>query len=173
MGRWRTDTDAWLAAEQEGRDETADAALNRVLTALPAIEPSPAFAARAAEAAWAASTRRRRLIGLAAAAAAVVLAATVAVVVYTALGGRVAWLLTTTATAASGAALSLLAAGVTLAGWWSAAATAGRTIATAVATPYSVAALVAIELVAGAALVMLHRLLRSEVELRTPRAYCF
>lgn len=172
MGRWRTHTDAWLVAEQEGRDEAAEAAFDRVLTALPAIEPSPAFAARVAEAAWAARARRRRLVGLAAATAGVALVAAAAVVVYAASGG-VAWLLTATATAASGAVVSLLAAGVTLAGWWSAAAGTGRSLVTAVASPYSLAALVAIELVAVGALVMLHRLLRSEVELRTPRAYCF
>lgn len=173
MGRWRTHTDAWLVAEQEGRDEAAEAAFDRVLGALPAIEPSPVFAARVAEAAWAARARRRRLVGLAAATAGVALVAATAVVVYAASGGRVAWLLTATATAASGAVVSLLAAGVTLAGWWSAAAGTGRSLVTAVASPYSLAALVAIELIAVGALVMLHRLLRSEVELRTPRAYCF
>lgn len=173
MGRWRTHAEAWLAAERHDQDEAAEAAFDRVFRALPAVEPSPAFVSRTAEAAWAARVRRQRLAGAAAAAAAVLVAATAAVVLYAAFGGRLAWLLTTSAALASSALLSLVAAGVTLAGWWSEAAGAGRTIAAAVVSPYSVAALMAIELVAVAALVLLHRLLRSEVEFRRPQAFCF
>jgi len=173
MGRWRTHTEGWLAAEHRGEDEAADAAFGRVFQALPAVEPSPAFVSRTAEAAWAVRGRRRWLAGAAAAAAAVLVVATAAIVLYAAFGGRLAWLLTTTVTLASTAGVSLIGAGVAAAGWWSAAAAAGRAVATAVASPYSVAALMAIELVAVAALVLLHRLLRSEVEFRSPQAFCF
>lgn len=173
MGHWRTYTEAWLAAERHGQDEAAEAAFGRVFPALPAVEPSPAFMSRTVDAAWAARVRRQQLVGAAAAAAAVLVAATTAVVLYTAFGGRLAWLLTTTAALASSAMLSLVAAGVTVAAWWSDAANAGRAIETVVASPYSVAALMAIELVAVAALVLLHRLLRSKVEFRSPQAFCF
>lgn len=173
MGRWRTHTQAWLAAEHDGEDGAADAAFGRVFQALPAVEPSPAFVTRTAEAAWAVRGRRRWVVGAAAAAAAVLVVSTAAIVLYAAFGGRLAWLLTTTVTLASTAGVSLIGAGVAAAGWWSAAAAAGRAITTAVASPYSVAALMAIELVAVAALVLLHRLLRSEVELRSPQAFCF
>lgn len=173
MGRWRTHAEAWLAAERHDQDEAAEAAFGRVFQALPAVAPSPAFVSRTAEAAWAARIRRQQLVGAVAAVAAVLVAATAAVVLYAAFGGRLAWLLTTTAALASSAVLSLVAAGVTVAGCWSDAADAGRTIAAAVANPYSVAALMAIELVAVAALVLLHRLLRSEVEFRSPRSFCF
>lgn len=173
MGRWQTHVETWLSAEQQGRDEAAEAAFDRVFRALPAVELSPAFVSRTAEAAWAARVRRRRLAGAAAASAAILVVAAAAFVAYTAFGGRMAWLLTTAVTVASGAALSLLGGAVTIAGWWSAAAGAGRTLTVAVVDPYSVAAVMASELVAVAALALLHRLLRSEVEFRSPRAFCF
>ena len=174
MGRWRTHVETWLAAEQDGRDDAAEAAFDRVFAAVPGVEPSPAFVARTVEAAWAARGRRRRLAILtAAAAAALVVVGTSGVVLYTALDGRAAWLLTTAASLASSSVRWLLSAGVTGTGWWAAVADAGLIIAAAIARPYSMAVLTAIELVAAAALVMLHRLLRSDIELRTPRAYCF
>jgi len=173
MGRWRTHVETWLAAEQDGRDDAAEAAFDRVFAAVPGVEPSPAFVARTVEAAWAARGRRRRLAILTAAAAAVLVVGTSGVMLYTALDGRVAWLLTTAASLASSSVLWLLSAGVTGTAWWAAAADAGLMIASAIARPYSMAALTAIELVAAGALVMLHRLLRSAIELRTPRAYCF
>jgi hypothetical protein len=73
----------------------------------------------------------------------------------------------------SGSLLSLLTAGATLVGWSTATVGAGSVVAAAIANPYGVAALTAIELVAAAVLFMLHRLLRSDVEFRAPRAYCF
>lgn len=173
MGRWRTHTEKWLGAEQQDRDEAAEAAFGPVFAALPVVEPSPAFVARAVEAAWAARARRRWLTGLAAAAAAALIVAASAVAVYTAFDGRIVPMLTMAASAASGSLLVLLTAGAALAGWWSAAVNTGVKLAAAMANPYSVAALTVIELVAAVALVMLHRLLRSEVDFRTPRAYCF
>jgi hypothetical protein len=172
MGRWRTHAEAWLAAEERGHDEAAEAALEPVFAALPAVEPSAAFVARAVEAAWAARRRRARLVALGSAAAAVVFAATGVIVLSAVLGGRAAWLLPVAASAASGIVLSLLSAGVTAAGWWSAAADAGLALAAAFSNPYGVAALTVVELVAVGALAALHRLLRSEVDFRVPHAYC-
>ena len=173
MARWRTQTEHWLAAERDGQDETAETAFQQLFEVLPGVEASPSFASRAAEAAWAARLRRRRMAGLAAAAAAVLIPGTAGLTLYALFDVGTAWLLATTAALASSAMLSLLGAGVTLAGWWSATAGAGTTIVAAMANPYGVGALVAIEAVAAAALLMLHRLLRSEVELRGPRAFCF
>jgi hypothetical protein len=173
MARWRTPVETWLEAEQDGREDAAEAAFDHVFAALPAVEPSPAFVARASEAAWAAAGHRRRMAGLAATAAAVLVVGASAAVLYVAFDGRTAWLLAAAASLASGAVLSLVTAGATVASWWSIGADAGLALATAIANPYSVVALAAIELVAIAALVMLHRLLQSDVEIRAPRAYCY
>ncbi|OFW02408.1 MAG: hypothetical protein A3I61_13140 [Acidobacteria bacterium RIFCSPLOWO2_02_FULL_68_18] len=171
MGRWRTDTDDWLNAEQQGPDEAAEAALARVFATVPTLQPSPAFVTRTAEAAWTARTRRRQSAGLAAAAA-VLAAAAGAVVAYAVFGTRVGWLMTTAAAVASGSVLSLVSGTLTAAEWWSAAAAAGRTAVSAVVSPFSVAALGMVGLVAAAALYLLHRLLRSDVVVRRPGAIC-
>jgi hypothetical protein len=173
MGRWRRHLETWLAAEQEDHDDAAEAAFADVFTALPPLEPSPAFVARTVEAAWAARVRRRWVTGLVVAAAAVLLVGASGVALFVAIGGGATRLLTIATALASGSFLSLLTAGATLTGWSAAAVDAGAVVATAIANPYSVAALTAIELVAAAVLVMLHRLLRADVEWRTPRAYCF
>lgn len=173
MGRWRTHVETWLAAEQQGQDDAADAAFGRVFATLPAVEPSPAFVARTVEAAWAVAARRRRMAILAVAAAALLAIGASGVVLSLALDGGVAQLLTIATALASASLLSLLTAGATLAGWSAATVDAGAVVATVIGNPYSMAALTAIELVAAAVLVMLHRLLRSDVEWRTPRAYCF
>jgi hypothetical protein len=173
MGPWRTHVETWLTAEQQDRDDAADAAFGHVFAALPAVEPSPVFVARTVEAAWATGARRRRIAPLAVAAAALLVAGASAIVLLLALDGGAARLLTIATALASASLLSLLTAGATLTGWSAAAIDAGVVVAGAIANPYSVAALTAIELVAAAVLLMLHRLLRSDVELRTPRAYCF
>jgi len=174
MGRWRTHVETWLLAEQDGRDEAAEAAFDRAFAAFPSVAPSPAFVARTVEAAWAARVRRRRLTVLATAAAAGLVLATSAVVLYAALDGGTTWfILTTAASLTSAAVIGVLSAGVTAAGWWAAGADAALTIVSAIGRPYSLAALTAIEVVAAIAFVMLHRLLRSDIEVRTPRAYCF
>jgi hypothetical protein len=173
MAPWRTHVETWLEAEQAGRDDAAEAALDHVFAALPAVEPSPDFVARASETAWAAAGHRRRMVGLAATVAAVLVVGASAAGLYVAFDGRIAWLLAAAASLASGAVLSLVTAGATVAGWWSISADAGLALATAIANPYSVVALATIELVAIAALVTLHRLLQSDVEIRAPRAYCY
>jgi hypothetical protein len=173
MGRWRTHLQTWLAAEQQGRDDAADAAFGHVFAALPAVEPSSAFVARTVEAAWTAGARRHRVAPLAVAAAALLIVGASGVVLSLALDGGAVRLLAIAAAAASASLLSLLTAGATLAGWSAAALDAGTVVAAAIGNPYSVAVLAAIELIAAAVLVMLHRLLRSEVGWRTPRAYCF
>jgi hypothetical protein len=173
MGRWRKHLETWLAAEQEDRDDAAEAAFADVFTALAPLEPSPPFVAQTVEAAWAARGRRRWVTGLAVAATAMLLVGASGIALYVAIGGGAMRLLTRATALASSSLLSLLTAGATLAGWSATAVDAGTVVATAIANPYSVAALTAIELVAAAVLVVLHRLLRADVEWRTPRAYCF
>ena len=174
MGRWRIQLETWLTAEQESRDDAAEAAFAEVFAALPPSEPSPAFVARTVEAAWAARAARvRRHWVTALSAAAALLVCTSGVAVYMLLNGGAARLLTVAMALASGSLRSLVTAGATLAGWFATAVDTGAVVATAISNPYSVAALTAIELVAAALLVVLHRLLRSDVEWRTPRAYCF
>jgi hypothetical protein len=172
MGRWRTHLETWLAAEREDRDKAADAAFADLFEALPTLEPSPAFVARTVDAAWA-RAHRRWVVRLAVAAAAVLVLGASGIALYMAINGGASWLLTTSASVVSGSLLSLLTAGATLVGWSTATVGAGSVVAAAIANPYGVAALTAIELVAAAVLFMLHRLLRSDVEFRAPRAYCF
>jgi hypothetical protein len=172
MGRWRTETERWLSSEQHGQAD-ADEAFARVFAALPAIEPAASFVSQAVEAAWLARARRRRIAAIAAAAAAVLLAAiggTVVYVLFGAVGGR---LLTTAAAVVSGSVVSALTTLVTGVEWWSATAQAGSAVARLIARPQGLAALVATELVGAAALYMLHRMLRSDVSFRNPRAFCF
>lgn len=173
MGRWRTHVETWLKAEQQGADDAADAAFGHVFATLPAVEPSPAFVARTVEAAWAAAGARRPVVPLAVAAAALLVAGASGVVLSLALAGGAARLLTLATALSSASLLSLLTAGTTLAGWSAAVLDAGTVVAAAIGNPYGVAALTAIELVAAAVLLLLYRLLRSGVEWRAPRTYCF
>ena len=143
MGNWRTNAEQWLSTERQGLDDSeADAAFAAVFAALPAVDPSPGFARRAAEAAWVARRRRRWAI------AAGVLAATVSLVAMTGVAAYVmfgvatgGWLVTTAAMAAAGSAVSMLAAVASGVQWWLATAQAGNTVADVVALPQNVAAL--------------------------------
>ena len=83
------------------------------------------------------------------------------------------WLVTTAAAIATNVAVSIIAAVRMAVEWWLATARAGSAVAGIMATPQSAVALFAIEFVGIAALYMLHRLLRAEVDFRGPGALCF
>ena len=173
MGRWRTNTEHWLSNEEQGLDDAADAAFQHVFSVLPAVEPSADFVQRAVEAAWRARARRRRVVLVASLAASVFVVLTAGAAAYGVFGIAGGWLLTTAAAIATNAAVSLIAAGTTAVEWWFATARAGSAVAGIMATPQSAVVLFAIELVGIAALYMLHRLLRAEVDFRGPGALCF
>lgn len=173
VGWWRRQAEQWLSSEQEGLDEAADEAFARLFAALPAGRPSDAFVQRAVDAAWLARARRRRIVALTALAASVGLAVASGTVAYVVFGAAGGWLLTTATAVASGSVISTLTTAIAAVEWWSVAARAGSTVARLVSRPQAVAALAATELVGAAALYMLHRLLRSDVCVRSPRAFCF
>jgi hypothetical protein len=172
MGRWRTNTEHWLSNEEQGLDDAADSAFQHVFAVLPTVEPSSDFVQRAVEAAWRARTRQRRILVVASVAASlfvVLIAGAAAYGVF----GFAGWLMTTAAAIATNAAVSVIAAGTTAVEWWFATARAGNAVAGIMATPQSAVVLFAFELVGIAALYMLHRLLRAEVNFRGPGALCF
>src|SRR2546427_793263 len=71
----RKQLERWLAEEERGHDEGADAAFAQLFAAVPRIEPRPAFVEQAVTAAWRWRARRRRLIASGWAAASVLVAA--------------------------------------------------------------------------------------------------
>ena len=173
MGRWRTNTEHWLSNEEQALDDAADAALQHVFAALPSVEPSSDFVQRAVEAAWVARARRRRAVLVASLAASVFVVLAAGAAAYGVFGIAGGWLLTTAAAIATNAAVTVVAAGTTAVEWWFATARAGSALAGIMATPQSAVVLFGIEFVGIAALYMLHRLLRAEVDFRGPGALCF
>jgi hypothetical protein len=172
MGRWRTNTEHWLSNEERGLDDAADAAFQHVFAVLPAVEPSSDFVQRAVEAAWRARARQRRNLLVACVAASLFVVVTTGAAVYGVFGFAGGWLLTMAAGIATNAAVSVIAAGTTAVEWWFATTRAGNAVAGIMATPQNAVVLFAFELVGIAALYMLHRLLREEVDFRGPGALC-
>lgn len=155
------DAREWMDAEQEGREDLAELAFTRLMSALPPVEPSEAFVAAVAHRAMHAHARTRRVQRLARMAA-VMLVAGVSVAAIVALGSAAA-------AALSGAA-SLLSDGVvwlvrTAGGgikWWSLAARVGGAVGASILTPTTVTAIVTIELLGISAIYALQRVLRYE-----------
>lgn len=154
---------AWLAAEQAGAEDRADAALHEVLAAVPRREPAPVLTDRLMR--IAALTPRVRhqhrseqvvaagLVGLALA----MTLAPVALIAALALGGAgrmVSWLARTCVWLAD-----WLDAGVSV---WSLLATTGSAVGRAVDSPMGSAALTITLLVASSALLVLNRYLPAE-----------
>jgi hypothetical protein len=71
----RKQLERWLADEERGHEEAADAAFAQLIAAVPRIEPRPAFIGQAVTAAWQWRARRRRLVVVGWAAASVLVAA--------------------------------------------------------------------------------------------------
>jgi hypothetical protein len=157
----------WRDADQLGRDDEADAAFKAVFAALPAREPSPAFAERTMEAVAlaaaveAARARRMRVAAIAGGslggAAAVYLGAGLALSAVT--RGAV-WLLDVLLAVVVRSATAM-ENGADL---WTVLASLGRAAAVFVADPKVTFTMVAIQGVAVAALFALQRLLGSDGE---------
>jgi len=141
----RKQLERWLAEEERGHDEAADAAFTQLFAAVPRLEPRPAFVEQAVTAAWRWRARRRRLIASGWAAASVLVAAgvlglylaspTLAPVFIKALayvtGHAVPWFVAYATVAMNG---------------WLTLLHVGGVIASALMTPARVAALVGVEL---------------------------
>jgi hypothetical protein len=141
----RKQLERWLAEEESGQDDAADAAFARLFTALPRLEPTPAFVEQAVTAALQWRARRRRLIALGWA----------TVLVLVAVGAFGAYLASPTLApvfikglaVVSGRAVPWFVAYTTVAmNWWLTLAHVGGVIASALVTPARVAALVGVEL---------------------------
>ena len=146
----------WLAEEASGHDDAADAAFAHLFTAVPKVQPNPAFVGQAVTAAWRWRTRRRRLVACAWAATILL------VVVGVALAFVGAPRLATSGIKAmaffSGRAVPWLVAYTTVAmGWWWTLGHVGNVIASALITPARVVAVVGVELVGILAFYALQR----------------
>lgn len=165
----------WLVTEQRD-DEEADAAFGAVFTAMPRLDPSPTFARRVARTARrlvkAPTARRAPWIlrapgGITRAAAAAGLAAVAIVIVYfaaTAIGSLLATRLPQLVTGATQAFIWLMVAVDSGLDLWAIVARVGRALGSAAATPGMTVGLIVIEVLGGAALFALYRLLASEQE---------
>lgn len=141
----RKQLERWLAEEESGHDDAADAAFAHLFASVPKAEPAPAFVGQAVTAAWRWRARRRRLVTLA-------WAATILLVVGGVVGAfvaspRLAPVFIRTLAFVSGHAVPWLVAYATVAmDWWWTLAHVGGVIASAFMTPARVAALVGVEL---------------------------
>ena len=147
----------WLAAEDSGSDDAADAACAHVFAAVPKVEAPPAFVQQAVTAAWRWRVRRRRMVMLGSAAA-VVLVTGAAIVGY-GVAPQLAAALIKTFALVSGRALPWLVAYTTVAmDWWWTLARVGGIVATALITQARAVAVVGVELVGILAFYALQRI---------------
>ena len=157
----RKQLDAWLAAEQGGDEDAADAALAHLFATVPKVQPGSVFVEQAVTTAWRWRARRQRVLVLAwTAAAALVLA--VVVFAYSAsplLGGSIVKAIAYL----SGHTVPWLIAyaSVALHGWLTL-GHVGAVIAAALVTPGRVAAVVGVELFGILAFYALHRIASAE-----------
>jgi hypothetical protein len=157
----RKELERWLAEEASGQDTAADAAFARLFTAVPKVQPNPAFVEQAVTAAWRWRVRRRRVVAFAWA------ATTALVLVGIALAFLGAPRLATPAVKAltfvGGRAVPWLVAYATVAmGWWWTLGHVGGVIASALMTPARVVALVGVELFGILAFYALQRIAGAE-----------
>ena len=157
----RKQLEHWLAEEASGRDEAADAACAHLFTALPKVEPNPAFVEQAVTAALRWRTRRRRLVACAWAATILLVAVGVALVF---LGApRIATSVIKGFAFVSGRAVPWLLAYTTVAmSWWLTLGHVGGVIASALITPGRVVAVVGVELFGLLAFYALQRIAGAE-----------
>ena len=146
----------WLAEEEAGHEDAADAAFVQFFSSMPGVEPSPAFVDAAVASAWRWRARRRRLL-IGAWTAALLLVATAAAI---ALAGaqQIATSLVKGTALTSSRLLPWLVAYATVAmdSWWTL-ARVGGVIASALVTPARAIAIVGFELVGLLAFYALHR----------------
>lgn len=147
----------WLAAEESGADDAADAEFGYLFSAVPKVEAGPAFVQQAVTSAWRWRARRRRLIMLGTAAA-ILLVAAAGVVGY-GLAPQIARSMIKGFAFVSGRAVPWLVAYTTVAmDWWWTLARVGGTVATALITPARAVAIVGVELVGILAFYALQRI---------------
>ena len=155
-GMDRKQLEHWLAAEEDGHDEAADAAFGHLFAAVPRIEPTPRFVEQAVTGALRWRARRRLLIAFAWAAL-VVLIATGVVTAYYA-SPRLAAAAIAGLTFASGHVIPWLVAYTKVAiEWWWTIGRVGTVVVSAVMTPARAVAIVGVELVGILALFALLR----------------
>jgi hypothetical protein len=141
----RKQLERWLAEEEEGHDDAADAAFARLFAAVPRIEPRAAFVDEAVTAAWRWRAKRRRFV-LAGWAAAAVLVGAGALAVYLA-SPSLAPVFIRTVAFASGRAVPWFVSYATVAlHSWLTLVHVGGVVASALVTPARAAALVGMEL---------------------------
>lgn len=134
----------WVEAEQGGQDAVAEAMFARLIADMPLIEPGAAFVDRTVRAAWRARRRRRIVTQVARVAAVLSLGVMMAGSVYE-LSGWVAGLITRGAVAFSHALVWLLVSARDGARWWWIADRIGAAVGDALASPWTAAAVLAIE----------------------------
>ena len=168
MGQWREDAERWLESE-ERNEECAEAELAQLFTAMPVVEPSPAFVQVIVDTALREQARRRRVMWWAGIAATVVLV--LGSMAFTIIGvpGLV---LRVTAQVTAASVISLMWIATTLIETWIVMARAGAAVLRVAVMPQSLVVLIAVELLGGAALYSLHRLLRANVRFRNPGPLC-
>lgn len=162
MDTWRTDAERWLASEQEGQEDVAEAAFAQTFQALPRIEPSADFADRVVAAVWHAHGRRQRRRRWAQRIAALLVIAVGLAIGYTAIDYVDGSMATAGTAIASRVVLRLMVVASAGAWWWSLLARIGEGMNTALGTAQNMAALLALELIGMLALWTLRRLLQGE-----------
>ena len=151
----------WLEAEAQEREDAADAAFASLMAEAPRVEVSAAFVERTMTAVRSRRARERRLQWSARTVAAVAVAVTAAAGVWA--GG--ALLADALANVLVAAVRGLLWTTEAMGGglrWWAVLARFGSAIATAAATPLSMAVLVALQVVGALAMYGMKQLLGDE-----------
>jgi len=141
----RQQLERWLTEEEQGHDDAADAAFAQLFTAIPRIEPQPAFVEQAVTAAWQWRARRRRLVAFGWAAASVLVAA-VALAIYLASPSLAPAFIKTLAFVTGRAVPWFVSYATVAMNSWLTPVHVGSVIASALVTPARAAALVGVEL---------------------------
>ncbi len=158
----------WLDADRRDADEEADAAFAQLFAAVPRLDAPPTFARRVARRARRAAVAARRRtwtrgrVGASAGLGALALAALF--VAITSLASFLVTRLPQLVTMAAQAFIWLMVAIDNGLGLWGVVVRVARALGSAVATPQMTVGLIVIEVVGGAALFALYRLLASEQE---------
>jgi hypothetical protein len=151
----------WLDAEESGRDELAELMFARLLSDLPTIEPSPAFASAVANRAWRVARRRRAANPLARVAATLLVLGATAVTMY-ALGMVVVDALARSTALLSQAVLWFVASAAHGVQWWAVMARVGAAIGASLLTVRTATAIGGIELLGAMAIYLFQRVLHGE-----------
>jgi hypothetical protein len=155
-----SDVERWLANEQQGEDNAAEAAFAQLFASLPRVEPGPAFVQQTVLAVWKSRARRRRFVIAAQIAASIAIGIGCVGVAYAAMAFGGAAVITTGVAMASRAMVGPIVFMANSIQWWSTIARAASTVGDAIATPLNQVILISTELWCVFAVYALHRLLR-------------